>query len=91
MLALSNGLKWSRKAAGSHVAARVSVPVGSLMPPAPGPAAAAFMPRSAATDASHSYDKSPLYPLIRKAHFIINQKCFGEEERAWEPGGSVCS
>ncbi|CAN0043842.1 unnamed protein product, partial [Ectocarpus sp. 4 AP-2014] len=30
--------------------------------------------------ASHSNSKSPLYPFIRKAHFILNTQCFGDME-----------
>lgn len=27
---------------------------------------------------SHSYSKSPIYPFVKKANFILNTQCFGE-------------
>eukprot|EP00752_Nemacystus_decipiens_P004140 g3789.t1 len=29
---------------------------------------------------SHSYSKSPIYPFVKKANYIINTHCFGDME-----------
>ena len=42
------------------------------------------------TDSSHSHSKSPIYPFVKKANFLLNSQCFGEPFVVYLVAGSRC-